>query len=46
MRTDEYGMELPEDGVVVSLEISTLKQMPRAEREELIGSVLASLEVG
>lgn len=39
-------MELPEEGLVVSLEISTLKEMPRAERDELIGSVLASLDVG
>ena len=46
MRRDEYGMERPEEGLIVSLEISTLDQMPRAERDELIGSVLASLDVG
>lgn len=44
-REDRFGVFLIEEDLDISLRFTTLKEMPRAEREELIGSVLASLRL-
>lgn len=42
-RQDIFGVALLEEDLTITLRIVTLKEMPAAEREELVRSVLASL---
>lgn len=44
-RQDTFGVALLEEDLGITVRIVTLKDMPAAEREELVGSVLASLRL-